>query len=91
MLIDDARLFLAPPPPPHDREQWPSFMQVMDALRARHERYVTVFEDVIVAVPLSARATVEDYGMTVAIEQAQGPRSSLAWRVARQVADAVRR
>lgn len=63
ILIDDARLFLAPPPPPHDRAQWPSLMDVTDKLRATHDRFVTVLEDAIIAVPMSARRVVEDYGM----------------------------
>lgn len=64
VLIDDARLFQTPPGPPHDRDQWPSLMEVTDALRATHERYVTLLEDVIVAVPVGARRVVEDYGMS---------------------------
>ncbi len=63
VLIDDARLFQTPPGPPHDREQWPSLMEVTDALRATHERYVTLIEDVIIAVPLGARPVVDDYGI----------------------------
>ena len=63
VLIDDARLFLVPPPPPHKREQWPTFMEVADLLRLQHPRYVTVVEDVIVAVPPNARRLVEDYAM----------------------------
>lgn len=63
VLIDDARLFQAPPGPPHDREQWPTLMDVTDTLRATHDRYVTLLEDVIIAVPSSARRVVDDYGM----------------------------
>jgi hypothetical protein len=63
VLIDDARLFQTPPPPPHDQSQWPTLMEVTDALRATHDRYVTLLEDVIVAVPAGARHVVEDYGM----------------------------
>jgi hypothetical protein len=66
VLIDDARLFLAPPGPPHDRAQWPMLTDVLDALRDQHQRYVTIIEDVIVAVPPAARTVVEDYGTSVA-------------------------
>ena len=55
ILIDDARLFFAPPDPPHKREQWPTFMDIADQVRQRHQRYVTALEDVIVAVPLHAQ------------------------------------
>lgn len=66
VLIDDARLFLAPPGPPHDRSQWPSLIDVIDVLREQHDRYVTIIEDVVVAVPPAARTIVEDYGTSVA-------------------------
>jgi hypothetical protein len=61
ILIDDARLFCAPPPPPHDPGQWPTLMQVADAARRVHDRHVTVVEDVIVAVPQSAKPVVDGY------------------------------
>ena len=31
ILIDDARLFLAPPPPPHRPEDWPRYREIEDA------------------------------------------------------------
>jgi hypothetical protein len=56
ILIDDARLFLAPPPLPHKAEQWPDLAGVLGTLREKHpSRYVVVFEDVIIAVPARAR------------------------------------
>src|SRR5258708_17616709 len=54
LLVDDARLFLGPPPPPHDRSQWPALIDVVDQLRTVHPRYVTVLEDVIIAGPAEA-------------------------------------
>jgi len=48
ILIDDARLFLDPPPRPHDPEQWPNFDQITEVLNGR---FVTIIEDVIIAVP----------------------------------------
>jgi hypothetical protein len=63
ILIDDARIFLAPPMLPHKREQWPSLMEVADLSRAVHDRYVTVVEDVIVAAPRSAQGLAEDYAI----------------------------
>jgi hypothetical protein len=55
ILVDDARLFLAPPPPPHLAEQWPTYREVEDAiLAARPDHRVIVAHDVIVAVPARA-------------------------------------
>jgi hypothetical protein len=52
VLIDDARLFMAPPPAPFLVEQWPNFSQVLarlSALNSAHE--LIVIDDVIVFVP----------------------------------------
>jgi len=52
VLIDDARLFLAPPPPPHSEEAWPRYRTIEDALLAANpRRRVIVAHDTIVAVP----------------------------------------
>lgn len=62
VLIDDARLFLAPPLGLHDVGQWPVLGQVLDGLKAlsgRHE--VMVLNDVILYYPLAARGAVLDY------------------------------
>lgn len=62
ILIDDARLFLAPPPAPHRAEDWPGMLEVTAALSTPgRPRYAAVFEDVIVAVPASAKKDFIDY------------------------------
>jgi hypothetical protein len=55
VLVDDARLFCAPPPRPHRAEQWPDLRGVVDALAAGGRRFVVLFEDVFVAVPSEER------------------------------------
>ncbi len=62
ILIDDARLFLSPPPLPHVVEQWPTIDVVCRTVYSkRSEYYLVVFEDVIVAVPNVARLLVAEY------------------------------
>ena len=56
VLIDDARLFMAPPPPPHRPEEWPDLKTVIDALVRRDPgALVVIVDDVIVRVPGSGR------------------------------------
>jgi len=55
IMIDDARLFLSPPPLPHAIDQWPSLGEILNALRARtRQPYVVVIQDVIISVPEKA-------------------------------------
>jgi hypothetical protein len=62
IIIDDARLFAASPPPPHDGSQWPSLIEIFDALRDAHpNHHVTVVADQIVAVPMSAKPMIDAY------------------------------
>ena len=62
VLIDDARLFLARPPEPHEATQWPSFGQILAALRGLSDRHqVTVVNDVIAFYPPGAASALDDY------------------------------
>lgn len=51
IFIDDARLFLCPPPIPHDPAQWPTISETLKILETEHNRYTVIFEDVIISVP----------------------------------------
>jgi hypothetical protein len=67
VFIDDARLFVAAPPPPHDPEQWPAIDELILMLQTPARRYsIALLEDVIVAVPPSARADLVDYARRIA-------------------------
>jgi hypothetical protein len=61
VLVDDARYFLAPPPPPHDEAQWPSIVQVVNALNRGANRLIVSFEDVIVSLPSEAKRVTLQY------------------------------
>lgn len=60
ILIDDARGLLGPLPQhrPHD---WPSLMQIIDLLRADCDRYITILDDVVIAVPVELREVVDHW------------------------------
>jgi hypothetical protein len=61
-LIDDARLFLAPPPLPNRIDDWPSIDVVLRTLHSSNKKYyIAICEDVIIAVPLEAKAVVANY------------------------------
>lgn len=49
ILIDDARLFLAPPPYPHAINAWPTIIEVTKTLPAGWD--MIIFDDVIFITP----------------------------------------
>ena len=51
ILIDDARLFLSPPPLPHLIEQWPDITTVINTLNSIDNTYMVILDDVIICVP----------------------------------------
>lgn len=59
VMVDDARLFCAPPPRPHRAEQWPDLASTTTALTAGGRRHVVLVEDVFVAVPNEQRPFVD--------------------------------
>ncbi len=61
ILIDDARLFTAPPPPPHNTKYWPDITALLEVINAKQGRYTVIVDDVIISVPESARILVEEY------------------------------
>jgi hypothetical protein len=73
VMIDDARLFLSPPPHPNEATQWPDVQAVFGGLgRLRGApRYLVVADDVIVSVPSSARSALQSFCQTLATERWQ--------------------
>lgn len=64
LFIDDARLFLSPPPLPNKTEQWPTIDQICSNIQfsclKSEAYYIVVFEDVIIAAP-DARSLLAEY------------------------------
>lgn len=76
VLIDDARLFLAPPAHPHEISQWPSFDRILLALRSLSDRHrVTVVNDVIVFFPCTVEPAVTEYARTCGVDWLEAARS----------------
>ncbi len=62
IVIDDARLFLAPPSAPHEISHWPGFNEVLEALRATSPTHrVMVLNDTIVFFPPVAGSALLEY------------------------------
>ena len=68
IMIDDARAFFGPMLQ-HNPEEWPTFLEVSDRLRAGANRYVTVLDDVIIAVPARLRSTVDSWWSSKLLER----------------------
>ncbi len=60
ILIDDARAFLGPMPPPHDPGQWPRIDEIIILLKKQYpSNLVTIADDVIYCLPPSQIAIFE--------------------------------
>lgn len=58
VLIDDARLFLGP----RTRiANWPSLLDIIDLLRLDDDRYITILDDIIMAVPKELRSVIDEW------------------------------
>lgn len=78
ILIDDARLFLAPPPLPHETSQWPSIDSIITALKqtsSRHE--LSVVNDVIIFYPKLVRDSVISYAKKQGVDWLRASQSLL--------------
>ncbi len=62
ILIDDARCFLGPLPPPHNASDWPRIDEIFKLINEHFPCYTTtIIEDVIVAVPESVKPNLDNY------------------------------
>lgn len=58
ILIDDARLFTAPPPLPNLIKHYPNVNQIMEVLK---NQYLIVFEDVLFILPLKMQDEFNEF------------------------------
>jgi hypothetical protein len=78
ILIDDARLFLAAPPAPHEISQWPSIDSIITALKqtsSQHE--LSVVNDVIIFYPKLVRDSVISYAKKQGVDWLRASQSLL--------------
>lgn len=69
ILIDDARLFLCAPPPPHEVSQWPTFQEILTGLRTLSSTHqVTVCNDVIIFHPVAVTAAIKQFAFDHGID-----------------------
>lgn len=59
ILIDDARLFLAPPPRPHNYKNWPSIKDIFNVIPKTYNNIV--YEDVLYLYPITVEEKFKDY------------------------------
>jgi hypothetical protein len=65
IVVDDARIFAVAPAPPFDPGEWPSLLEVLDALRAaRPGHHVTIAGDFLIAVPQRGREALDAVART---------------------------
>ncbi len=62
ILVDDARLFICPPPTPHEVSHWPSFDAILAALRDLSEQHeVMVINDIVAFYPRKYASTLTSF------------------------------
>lgn len=59
VLIDDARLFLRPPPPPHKRSHWPSLDEILQISAGL--TYIVEYQDLLIVAPSVHRDTLATF------------------------------
>jgi hypothetical protein len=65
IFIDDARAFLAPPPPPFQFERWPTLREVLNKACCRFPYYCVVISDSIMCVPNEMRMDIVQFCNTI--------------------------
>jgi hypothetical protein len=67
IFIDDARLFLSPPPHPYSPNQWPSICDILKLLDT-YGQYIVIVNDVLISIPNYAKPRMVNYYQDLATE-----------------------
>jgi hypothetical protein len=65
ILIDDARAFVAPPPPPFNYRKWAPLEEIFAALALKPNYHVVIIEDALIAVPRRFRDLVAEFCFSI--------------------------
>lgn len=66
VFIDDAVYFAASPPFPYDASDWPSLLELFDAMRkALRQHHITMVHNYVIAVPLAGKPCIDAFGHKV--------------------------
>ncbi len=69
IIIDDARLFLAPPTAPHEASQWPCFEDVNQALHKLSDDHVlTIFNDTMIFYPRNIQEHIKTFFVRTGVD-----------------------
>ncbi|NEQ11698.1 MAG: hypothetical protein F6K37_39250, partial [Moorea sp. SIO4E2] len=61
IMIDDARCFLGPPPPPHQSSHWPRIDDIFHQIKQLAPTYITTIQDdVIISVPSELKMILDE-------------------------------
>lgn len=72
VLVDDARLFCAPPPAPHRAADWPDLFTTVSVLAAGGRRHVVLRDDVLAAVPVAMKDALVEFVRSSAANEPSG-------------------
>lgn len=65
ILIDDARCFIGPMPPPHNYTHWPRIHEIFNFIQKHFDGYTTtIIDDVIFAIPPDVLPIIDAYWMS---------------------------
>lgn len=61
VVVDDARAFLAPPPPPFDYLKWPTLDEIAAVVLRRPDYFMVSILDVLIVAPKRHRSIVAEF------------------------------
>jgi hypothetical protein len=78
IMIDDARCFLGPLPPPHNSKDWPRIDEIFHFLKVNLPHHTTtIMDDIILSFPHEAKEIFEEYWKRTYIKRFDDPQFTL--------------